>query len=68
MSPAGRLVFVAYNLVWWIPAILGFAGVLSYRDGLIAFLAVTVARAVANLYRNNVLPVEAGQRFLLRSP
>lgn len=68
MSPAGRQLFVAYNVVWWVPVVLAFVGVVSYRAGFLSFLVITIFRAVANLYRNNVLPVEAAQRFLLRSP
>lgn len=68
ISPAGRLVFVAYNVVWWVPVVLAFAGVVSYRAGFLGFLVITIFRAVANLYRNNVLPVEAAQHFPLRSP
>jgi len=68
LSPAGRLLFVAYNVIWWVPIVLAVVGVLSYRAAFFSFLAITVFRAVANLYRNNVLPVEAAQRFPLRSP
>ncbi len=68
MSPAGRLLFIAYNVIWWVPVVLGFVGVLSYRDAFLSFLAITIFRAVANLYRNNVLPVKVAQHFLLRSP
>ena len=68
MRPFGRLLFVAYNVVWWVPLPLVFVGVLSYRAGSLGFLVITILRAVANLYRNNVLSVEAAQRFPLRSP
>lgn len=68
MSPASRLLFVAYNVVWWVPVVLAFVGVLSWRGGFLGFLIVTIFRSVANLYRNNVLPVEAAQHFPLRSP
>ena len=68
MSSTARLVFIAYNVVWWVPVVLAFAGVVSYRAGFITFLAITTFRAAANLYRNNVLPLEAAQRVVLRSP
>jgi hypothetical protein len=68
MSSADRLIFVAYNVVWWVPAVLPFLGILSYRAGFLGFLVVSVFRAVANVYRNNVLTVEAAQHFPLRSP
>ncbi len=68
LSSAERFVFVAYNVVWWVPVFLAVVGILSWRAGSLGFLGVTVFRAVANVYRNNVLPVAAGQRFPLRSP
>ncbi len=68
MSSAGRLSFFAYNLVWWVPVVLVLLGILSYWAGSIGFLVMSVFRAVANVYRNNVLPIEAAQRFPLRSP
>ena len=68
LGPAGKSVLIAYNAIWWVPLVLGFLEVVSYRAAFISFLAITVFRALANLYRNNVLPIEAGQRFALRSP
>ena len=68
MSPASRLLFVAYNVVWWVPVVSAVGGIVSYRTGFLLFLAITIFRAAANLYRNNILPVEAAQRFPLRSP
>ena len=63
-----NLLFVAYNVVWWIPLILPFTGIIDYRTGLIAFLAVTIIRLLANLIRNNVLKPEQAERFPLRIP
>jgi len=68
MGPRRRLLFVAYNLIWWLPVVLPLLGIVSYQAGFIGFLLITVFRAVTNLYRNNVLSVEAAQRFPLRSP
>lgn len=68
MSVGARLIFIAYNVVWWTPVALVILGVWSYRAGAIGFVVVTVARALVLLYRNNVLSVEAAQRFPLRSP
>ena len=68
MGGVARLVYVGYNVVWWLPVLFVLVGVWSYRAGTIGFLIVTVARTVANLHRNNVLPVDAAQRFPLRSP
>ena len=68
MSSMERLAFIAYNVVWWVPPVVAFAGVVSYRTGAFWFVAITVVRALTNLYRVNVLPAEAAQRFSLRSP
>ena len=67
-SAADRVILVAYNLVWWVPVVLPVLGVISYTAGLVGFLIVTIVRAMVNLYRNNVMPVERAQRFPLRSP
>ena len=67
-NSAYRLALIVYNTVWWVPIITTILGLTSYETGLIAFLAVTVLRAVINLYRNNVLPFEQGRGFPLRIP
>jgi len=68
MPPTARTVFILYNVVWWMPLFLVIVGLWSYPVGAIGFVIVTVVRALANLYRTNVLPVEGGQRFPLRAP
>ena len=68
MSTGARLVFIGYNVIWWLPLALVLLGVWSYREGAIGFLAITILRALINLYRNNMLSPEAGQRFALRAP
>lgn len=68
MAPTDRLLFVAYNVVWWVPVVLPLVGVVSYRAGTVGFLTLTVARAVVNLYRNNIMSTTNAQRFPLRSP
>ena len=67
-SPLHKLVTIAYNLVWWVPLILVLTKVIDYRTGSISFGAITLFRAAANLYRNNLLPPERGESFPLRSP
>ena len=67
-SLTNRLIFIAYNVVWWIPVVLPFTGTIDYRTGFIAFFVVTIIRAVANLYRNNVLTPEHAENFPLRAP
>ena len=63
-----RLTLIAYNVAWWIPVVLPILGVISYRAGFAAFLAITVVRALVNGYRINVMPVTAADRLPLRSP
>ncbi len=68
MSRGARLTYISYNVIWWLPVVLVLFGVWSYRTGAIAFVVITVLRALLNLYRNNVLSIEAAQRFPLRAP
>ena len=68
MSTGARLIYIGYNVIWWLPVVLVVGGVWSYRAGAIGFVVVTVFRALTVLYRNNVLSIEAAQRFPLRSP
>ena len=63
-----NLIFVAYNVVYWIPMILPFTKIIDYRTGFIAFFVVIIIRAVANLYRNNILKWEQAEIFPLRIP
>jgi hypothetical protein len=67
-SFANRLIFIAYNVVWWIPIVLPFTKAIDYRTGFIAFLIITIIRAIANLFRNNVLKGEQAENFPLRAP
>ena len=61
-------ILIAYNVIWWVPIVLTFAGIIDYHTGFIAFFVITVIRAGANLYRNNVLKPEQAESFPLRSP
>ncbi|MDP6823264.1 MAG: hypothetical protein QF554_08225 [Dehalococcoidia bacterium] len=65
---AFKSIFVIYNIVWWIPIVFAFTPAMSYQAGFVSFLALTVLRLVANLYRNNVLGGERAINFPLRSP
>ncbi len=67
-SSTNRLIYIAYNVVWWIPIVLPFTGIIDYRTGFIAFFVVTIIRAGVNLYRNNVLKPEQAESFPLRAP
>jgi hypothetical protein len=63
-----NLVMIADNVVWWVPIILPFFGVIDYNTGFLAFLVVTIVRLGANLLRNNFLKPEQAVVFPLRSP
>ena len=65
---AKRLIYIAYNVVWWIPLLLPFTKLIDYRTGFIVLFVVTIIRALANLYRNNFLTPEQAEYFPLRSP
>jgi hypothetical protein len=67
-SFTNRLIYIAYNVIWWIPIVLPFIKIIDYRTGFIAFFIVTIIRAVANLYRNNVLTPEQAESYPLRAP
>jgi hypothetical protein len=67
MSTISRLIYIAYNVIWFIPIVLPLIKIIDYRTGFIAFTIVTVIRAVANLYRNNVLDPEQAESFPLRA-
>ena len=67
-SLLNRLIFITYNLVWWLPIVLGFTKVIDYRTAFITFLIITIIRAIANLIRNNVLTLEQAESFPFRAP
>ena len=67
-SSTGRIIYISYNVVYWLPIALTFTKVIDYRMGFITFSLILIIRAVANLYRNNVPTAERGEFFALRSP
>ena len=67
-SAINRLIMIAYNLIWWVPPVLGFFKVIDYRTAFITFLIITIFRAIVNVVRNNVLTPEQAETFPLRSP
>jgi hypothetical protein len=67
-GPLNRLVLVVYNLIWWLPILLGFTKVIDYRVAFITFFAITAIRAIANLVRNHFLSLEQAEAFPFRSP
>jgi hypothetical protein len=67
-SAINQLILIAYNVIWWVPIVLGFTKVIDYWTGFVAFLIITIFRAIANVVRNNVLTPEQAETFPLRSP
>jgi hypothetical protein len=65
---ANRLILIIYNVIWWVPIVLGLTKIIDYRSAFITFLIITIIRAVANVIRNNVLEPEQAETFPLRSP
>ncbi len=66
-SFTNRLIYIAYNIIWWIPIVLAVPKIIDYWTAFIALFVLTVMRAVANLYRNNVLNPDQAESFPLRS-
>jgi hypothetical protein len=62
-----RLIYIAYNIFWWIPIVLAVTKIIDYRTAFIALFVLTAIRAVVNLYRNNVLSPERAESFPLRA-
>ena len=67
-SFTSQLVFVIYNVAWWLPVVLRIFGKIDYGTAFWAFFVYTLIRAAANLYRNNALTPEQAESFPLRSP
>jgi hypothetical protein len=63
-----RLIYIAYNVIWWVPIVLPLTGIIDYRMGFILLFVITLIRAGANLYRNNALTPKQAAYFPLRSP
>ena len=61
MSVTNRLIFAAYNLVWFVPIVLSFIGTIDYSTGFMAFTVITVVRLSTNLLLNNVLKLTPEQ-------
>jgi len=68
LRSTNRLIFIAWNVIYWIPLILPFTTLIDYRTGFVSFFALIIVRAIANVYRNNFLTLEQAERFPLRVP
>jgi nicotinamide riboside transporter PnuC len=67
-SSTNRIIYITYNVVYWLPIVLTFTKVNDYRTGFITFSVILIIRAAANLYRNNAPTADKGEYFVLRSP
>ena len=63
-----RLIYIAYNVIYFIIILLPIFGIIEYSTGFMAFFVFILIRAAANMYRNNVLELEQAEVFPLRSP
>jgi hypothetical protein len=66
-SSIRRVIYIVYNIIWWIPIVLAVIKIIDYWTAFIALFVLTIIRAVVNLYRNNVLTSEQAESFPLRA-
>jgi len=66
-SSINRVIYIAYNVIWWIPIVLAVIKIIDYRTAFIALFVLTIIRAIVNLYRNNVLNPKQAENFPLRA-
>jgi hypothetical protein len=67
-SLSSRIVYAAYNILYWVPIVLPFTRAMDYRTGFVVLFVVLIFRSAANLYRNNFLQLEQAETFPFRSP
>ena len=67
-STLSLVIMIVYNVIWWAPIILAFTKVIDYKTGFIFFLGLTVFRALANIFRNNILKGDTAEKFPFRQP
>jgi hypothetical protein len=67
-SLPSRLVYAAFNILYWVPIVLPLTRRMDYRTGFMVLFAVLIFRSAANLYRNNFLGLEQAETFPFRSP
>jgi len=63
-----RLIYIIFNIVYWVPILLPFLGIIDYSTGFIVLAGNLFFRLAANLYRNNALALQQAETFPLRSP
>ena len=62
-----RAIYIAYNLIWWIPIVLVIFKIIDYQTAFIGLFVLTAIRAIVNLFRNNLLNPQQAENFPLRS-
>jgi hypothetical protein len=61
-------ILILYNAVYWIPMVLPWTSLMSYRQGVVGLVILIGFRATANVYRNNRMTFEQAEVFPLRIP
>ena len=61
-------ILILYNAAYWIPMVLPWTSLMTYREGTIGLVILIGVRATANLYRNNFMTLEQAEVFPLRIP
>lgn len=61
-------ILIVYNAVYWIPMLLPWTSLMSYRQGVIGLVILIGVRAAANVYRNNFMTLDRAEIFPLRIP
>ena len=67
-SSISRLVYVVYNIAWWIPLVLAILGTIDYDTAFVAFFVYSLFRDVFNFYMNNFIMPVLADFFPLSSP
>ena len=67
-STLSLVIMIVYNVIWWAPIILAFTKVIDYKTGFITFFVITAFRALANIFRNNILKGDTAEKFPFRQP
>ncbi len=63
-----RLIYLTYNIIYWIPIPLAFIPAIGWRGAFIWFFATIIYRGILNSVRNNCLNPDLADYFLLRAP
>lgn len=61
-------ILILWNAVYWVPMVLPWTSVMTYREGIVGISIIIGTRTAANLYRNNTMTFEQAEVFPLRIP